>query len=127
MLLRHPWPGNVRELQNAMERAVVLATEPVLTPAQFPTLRRAEVAATAGPAVDRKSNGLAIPGSTLAEIEKEAIIRTLEAVDGSTSRAAELLQISARKIQYKLKEYQRAGALIPRDREAAAHAPAAHD
>jgi two-component system NtrC family response regulator/two-component system response regulator HydG len=60
-----------------------------------------------------KKAGPAIPGSTLAEIEKEAIIRTLEAVDGSTSRAADLLQISARKIQYKLKEYQQAGAVIP--------------
>ncbi len=95
MLLRHSWPGNVRELQNAMERAVVLATEPVLTPAQFPTMRRAELAAVAGPATERKSTGPAIPGSTLAEIEKEAILRTLEAVDGSTSRAADLLQICA--------------------------------
>ncbi|HET6900297.1 MAG TPA: helix-turn-helix domain-containing protein, partial [Vicinamibacteria bacterium] len=112
---------NVRELQNAMERAVVLATEPVLTPGQFPTLRRAELAAAAGPAAERKA-GPAIPGSTLAEIEKEAILRTLEAVDGSTSRAADLLQISARKIQYKLKEYQQDGAVIPRDRSA--HVPA---
>jgi two-component system, NtrC family, response regulator len=121
MLLRHSWPGNVRELQNAMERAVVLATEPVLTPAQFPTLRRAELAATAGPASAKKAAGASIPGSTLAEIEKEAILRTLEAVDGSTSRAADLLQISARKIQYKLKEYQHEGAVIPRD-----HAPDSH-
>jgi two-component system NtrC family response regulator/two-component system response regulator HydG len=126
MLLRHGWPGNVRELQNAMERAVVLATEPVLTPAQFPTLRRAELAAAAGPGGERKG-GPAIPGSTLAEIEKEAILRTLEAVDGSTSRAADLLQISARKIQYKLKEYQRDGAVVPRDGDARDHASTARD
>jgi two-component system, NtrC family, response regulator len=111
MLLRHSWPGNVRELQNAMQRAVVLATEPELTPEHFPTLRRAQMAALDTPAAGRKT-GPAIPGSTLADIEKEAILRTLEAVDGSTSRAAELLQISARKIQYKLKEYQRAGAIV---------------
>ena len=83
------------------------------------------MAAIAGPAVEKKA-GPAIPGSTLAEIEKEAIIRTLEAVDGSTSRAADLLQISARKIQYKLKEYQQAGAVIPRD-HAAAHSSPARD
>ena len=52
-----------------------------------------------------------IPGSSLEEIEKEAILRTLEAVGGSTSRAAALLQISARKIQYKVKEYHGAGAV----------------
>ena len=39
------------------------------------------------------------------DIEREAILRTLEIVDGSTSRAAEVLGISVRKIQYRLKEY----------------------
>jgi two-component system NtrC family response regulator/two-component system response regulator HydG len=108
LLLRHAWPGNVRELENAIERAVVLAAEPVLTPAHFPTLRRVEAAAPngAGP-----SAGIAIPGSTFAEIEREAILRTLEAVGGSTSRAAALLGISARKIQYKVKEYHDAQSL----------------
>ena len=102
LLLRHPWPGNVRELENAVERAVVLATEPILGPAYFPTLRRVADAAEA-PA--GKASRVSIPGSTMAELEKEAILRTMEAVGGSTARAAELLQISARKIQYKLKEY----------------------
>jgi DNA-binding NtrC family response regulator len=104
LLLRHGWPGNVRELENAIERAVVLAAEPVLTPAHFPTLRRLDngaAAATAG-------LGISIPGSTFAEIERETILRTLEAVGGSTSRAAALLGISARKIQYKVKEYHQA-------------------
>jgi two-component system NtrC family response regulator/two-component system response regulator HydG len=106
LLLRHAWPGNVRELENAIERAVVLAAEPVLTPAHFPTLRRVEAVTTNG---SGSSSGVSIPGSTFAEIEREAILRTLEAVGGSTSRAAALLKISARKIQYKIKEYQHAG------------------
>ena len=102
LLLRHAWPGNVRELENAIERAVVLTTEAVLTPAHFPTLASvpAETAGVAG------ASGLHIPGSSFAEIEREAILRTLEAVAGSTSRAAQMLGISPRKIQYKLKEYQ---------------------
>jgi two-component system NtrC family response regulator/two-component system response regulator HydG len=54
-----------------------------------------------------------IPGSTLADLEREAILRTLEAVGGSTSKAAAVLDISARKIQYKLKEYQQEGT-VPR-------------
>jgi two-component system NtrC family response regulator/two-component system response regulator HydG len=109
LLLRHTWPGNVRELENAIERAVVLANEPVLTADHFPTLRRltAEPAPAAANAL-----GVAIPGSSFADIEREAILRTLEAVGGSTSRAASLLQISARKIQYKLKEYHDAGIVI---------------
>jgi two-component system NtrC family response regulator/two-component system response regulator HydG len=112
MLLRHRWPGNVRELENAMERAVVLSDEATLTPAYFPTLRQTadEPASSARP-----GNGIAIPGSTLAELEREAILRTLEAVGGSTSRAAALLQISARKIQYKLKEYHQGGVVVHHD------------
>jgi DNA-binding NtrC family response regulator len=109
LILRHPWPGNVRELENAIERAVVLAGDPVLTPENFPTLRR--IAGEPPSAPTGGGLGVAIPGSTFAEIEREAILRTLEAVGGSTSRAASLLQISARKIQYKLKEYHDAGAL----------------
>jgi len=110
LLLRHAWPGNVRELENAMERAVVLANEPVLTPDHFPTLR--SIAPDAAPAGAKGGVGVAIPGSSFADIEREAILRTLEAVGGSTSRAASLLQISARKIQYKLKEYHDAGIVV---------------
>jgi two-component system NtrC family response regulator/two-component system response regulator HydG len=108
MLWRHSWPGNVRELENALERAVVLTDQPVLLPAHFPTLRRT---AEDSPASKSAGRGVSIPGSTLAEIEREAILRTLESVGGSTSRAAALLHISTRKIQYKLKEYQQQGVI----------------
>jgi DNA-binding NtrC family response regulator len=113
LLLSHPWPGNVRELENAMERAVVLASEASLTPAHFPTLRRAG-AEPGRSAAGTASLGVRIPGSTLAELEREAIVRTLEAVGGSTSKAAAILDISARKIQYKLKEYQHQGIVTGR-------------
>lgn len=46
-----------------------------------------------------------IPGSTMDELERYAILKTVEALGGSTSRAAEMLGISVRKIQYKLQEY----------------------
>jgi DNA-binding NtrC family response regulator len=113
LLLRHSWPGNVRELENAIERAVVLSVdEKVLTPLHFPTLRRpAESAVSGAPA--QGTGSVSIPGSTFEEIEREAILRTLEAMGGSTSRAAAMLQISARKIQYKLKEYHDAGVISP--------------
>src|SRR5512142_166589 len=57
-----------------------------------------------------RAPGALIPGATLYEIELEAILRTLEMVGGSTSRAAEILGISVRKIQYRLKEYATGGA-----------------
>jgi len=46
-----------------------------------------------------------VPGSTMAEIEKYAILTSLEAAEGSTSKAAEMLDISVRTIQYRLHEY----------------------
>jgi two-component system NtrC family response regulator/two-component system response regulator HydG len=111
LLLKHTWAGNVRELENAMERAVVLANEPELTPAHFPTLRHAAQAPATSPTVRNVGMGVSIPGSTMDEIEREAILRTLESVGGSTSRAAAALGISARKIQYKLKEYHQEGVI----------------
>src|SRR5207253_10505730 len=97
-LLSHDWPGNVRELENAIERAVVLCKGSQLTADDLPATLR-------GPRpTGRDVSGL-IPGASLAEIEREAILRTLEIVGGSTTRAAEMLGISVRKIQYRLKDY----------------------
>jgi DNA-binding NtrC family response regulator len=51
-------------------------------------------------------DAIRIPGSTLYEIERYAILTALKACGGSTSKAAEMLGISVRKIQYKIHEYQ---------------------
>ena len=97
-MLGHDWPGNVRELENAIERAVVLCKGTELTSDDLPATLR-------GPRAEQRDAGGLIPGASMAEIEREAILRTLELQGGSTSRAAELLGISVRKIQYRLKEY----------------------
>jgi DNA-binding NtrC family response regulator len=96
-LTRYPWPGNVRELENAIERAVVVC--------RGTTLRAEDLAPTIKPAAS--FNELpTIPGASLAELERYAILKTLEHAGGSTSKAAEILGISPRKIQYRLHEYQ---------------------
>ncbi len=95
-LVSYDWPGNVRELENVVERAVVLAEDSVMTAAHLPP----EVV----PRADA-SGAPMIPGATMAEIERFAILETLEAEGGSTTRAADVLGISVRKIQYKLHEY----------------------
>jgi two-component system NtrC family response regulator/two-component system response regulator HydG len=98
-LMAHGWPGNVRELEHAVERAVILARHSMLDLGLFPSLPRpAEL-----PSAARAGTSAA---STMEEIEREAILRTLESVGGSTVRAAAILQISPRTIQYKLKEYR---------------------
>jgi two-component system, NtrC family, response regulator HydG len=88
------WPGNVRELENIIERAVVLCDGAKLTAKHLP--------AGVGAAV---RGGMRIPGSTMDEIERHAILTTLEACGGRTTQAAQMLDISVRKIQYKLHEY----------------------
>jgi two-component system response regulator HydG len=94
-LVAHRWPGNVRELENAVERAVVF-TEGELVEAEALPFDAAPATIEGGPRV---------PGATMAELEKHAILATLDAVGGSTSKAAEMLDISARTIQYRLHEY----------------------
>jgi len=94
-LVAYPWPGNVRELENAIERAVVMSDDQPITAEQLPS-------ATMEAAQDL---GFFAPGVTLSELERMAILRTLEATGGSTSKAAEMLGISRRKIQYRLKEW----------------------
>ncbi len=95
-LLSYPWPGNVRELENAIERAVVLSEGDEV---------QADVLPGAGAERTNQALDLLVPGVTLAELERMAIMQALEAADGSTAKAAEFLDISRRKIQYRLKEW----------------------
>ncbi|HEX5042176.1 MAG TPA: sigma-54 dependent transcriptional regulator [Candidatus Polarisedimenticolaceae bacterium] len=103
-LVRHRWPGNVRELENAVERAVVISQGEVVRPEDLPN--------TVTPA-PQESGMPQVPGASLADLERYAILKTLEFTGGSTSRAADILGISVRKIQYKLHEYQDAAKPAP--------------
>lgn len=91
----HPWPGNVRELENAARRAVAMRPSRSLTPRALPSQLRGEADA----------EELRVPGMTLEEIERYAILRTYEHT-GSVKRAAEMLDVSERKIFYRLKQYR---------------------
>ncbi|HVY45335.1 MAG TPA: sigma-54 dependent transcriptional regulator, partial [Minicystis sp.] len=93
-LLRYAWPGNVRELQNAVERAVVLSDGASIDATDLP--------------IDEPAHGHApprIPGCSLADIERFAILTTLAATGGSTAKAADILEVSVRTVQYRLHQY----------------------
>ncbi|HYH96944.1 sigma-54 dependent transcriptional regulator [Hyalangium sp.] len=107
-LLAHDWPGNIRELENAIERAVVLALGAEVATDDLPPVLR-------GPRPLGTTSTNLIPGASMGTIEREAILRTLEMVQGSTSRAAEILGISVRKIQYRLKEYSSGKTSAPQE------------
>ena len=98
VLLSSDWPGNIRQLEHCVERAVVMARggeiEPRDLPRELMTRMRGDDTAPT------------IPGASLRELERYAILRTLEHVGGSTSKAAKILGISPRKIQYRLNEYR---------------------
>jgi len=95
-LVGHSWPGNVRELEHAVEHAVVMAQGRRVMPHDLPE-------AVVRPPPDPLE--VAIPGSTLAEIERAAILKSLMAVGGSATRAAAMLGISKSKIYYRLRDY----------------------
>jgi two-component system response regulator HydG len=102
-LRTYRWPGNVRELENAIERAVVMCDGTQIDDEHLPR----------GGTNVQSLDGVEIPGTTMAELEKYAILRTLESVEGSTVRAAEILDISTRTIQYRLHEYGLAKSRTP--------------
>ena len=109
-MAHYGWPGNVRELENAVERAVIVCRTDVIRAIDLPP----QLLVVARP----HSDGPPIPGATLADLERHAILKTLEHTGGSTSRAAEILGISARKIQYRLREYQGGPAPVEAPRSA---------
>ncbi len=113
-LVRYAWPGNVRELENVIERAVVVCRGDEIRAIDLP----ANIRPHAGDA--GRGEMPFVPGASLAELERFAILRTLEYTGGSTSRAAEILGISPRKIQYRLHEYS-GSALPSHDDQSARH------
>ncbi|MDZ4053896.1 MAG: sigma-54 dependent transcriptional regulator [Phenylobacterium sp.] len=128
-LAAHRWPGNVRELENAMHRAVLLSVgeeiteEAVRLPDGQPLspadagARAAQAASFAAEAVQRS-----FVGQTVAEMEQQLIIDTLEHCFGNRTHAANILGISIRTLRNKLKEYTEAGVAVPAPQGAGAHA-----
>jgi DNA-binding NtrC family response regulator len=115
VLQRHDWPGNVRELQHAIERAVILASGPMLLPGHFEGQRFGMGAllstreAPASVAEHGGQNGRAASNPTvvlsslnLSEAESRLIARALEVTEGNRTRAAELLGVNVRTLRNKL-------------------------
>lgn len=94
----YPWPGNVRELQNAIERAVVLASGDLLDETHFQL--NAPIAGG-----NAAMHGFR-PGTTVAEMEKQLIFQALDYCGQNRTQAARMLGISVRTLRNKLKEYK---------------------
>ena len=127
LLEKHGWRGNVRELENTMHRAVLLAqgdeigTDAIVLSGGGEEV--ASVAATAAAAVkdnetptitsDDGNNTKGLVGRTVAEVERDLIIDTLQHCLGNRTHAANILGISIRTLRNKLKQYNEEGLAVP--------------
>ncbi|MDV2982857.1 UNVERIFIED_CONTAM: sigma-54 dependent transcriptional regulator [Methylobacteriaceae bacterium AG10] len=118
LVARNPWRGNVRELENTIHRAVLLAQgadigpDAILSPegdslAAPPASGPVERAASAAEAATR-----GLVGRTVAEVERDLILDTLDHCLGNRTHAARILGISIRTLRNKLNEYVEAGVQV---------------
>jgi transcriptional regulator with PAS, ATPase and Fis domain len=113
LLMRYNWPGNIRELENTIERAILLAEGRAIASID---LRLGEVP-TAGSSRDHASVVRIPPtGIALEDIERHALVEALKMSNWVQKDAAELLSISPRVMNYKIKTL---GIEFPRGRRAA--------
>ena len=119
-LLHAPWPGNVRELENTLHRAVLLSSGDVIGPdailmpdgtglneaVQAHSLS-AQLAQTA------QTMSQALVGRTVADVERDLILDTLDHTLGNRTHAATILGISIRTLRNKLNQYSDEGTFVP--------------
>src|SRR6266700_7314124 len=98
LIIRNRWPGNVRELENAIERAVLVAKGSEITPNDLPETIREE----GSPAQDFTIP----PHRTLAEIEKMAILQTLQRTNWNKQEAAQILGLYRPTLYSKMKKHE---------------------
>jgi two-component system, response regulator FlrC len=110
LLTQHPWRGNVRELENTLHRAVLLARGDEIGPDAV-TLAPAKQGADAAAASAGAKAGLV--GRTVADVERDLIIETLQHCLGNRTHAANILGISIRTLRNKLQQYRQEGLSVP--------------
>lgn len=118
-LHQNPWRGNVRELENTIHRAVLLAqgdtigADAILMPDGSAIPSSQTVTITSDTAGEAAENNSALVGRTVADVEKDLIINTLEHCLGNRTHAANILGISIRTLRNKLKLYSGEGVSVP--------------
>ncbi len=109
MLRRHAWRGNVRELENTMHRAILLSPGG--------EIGLDAVMLSTGKPGDAKGDGTlargVLVGRTVADVERDLIIETLQHCLGNRTHAATILGISIRTLRNKLQQYRQEGVPVP--------------
>jgi DNA-binding NtrC family response regulator len=97
LLIRFRWPGNVRELENAIERAVLVAKSPDVQPQDLPDSIRGDGAT--------EDTFTVPPHHTLAEIERMAVLQTLQRTNWNKQEAAQILGLYRPTLYSKIKKH----------------------
>ena len=100
VLMRHNWPGNIRELENAIERAALLAETQMITSSD---LRLGDFSPGTGAKDSQSVVKIPPTGIALEDIERQSITEALKMANWVQKDAAELLHISPRVMNYKIK------------------------
>jgi DNA-binding NtrC family response regulator len=123
LLMQHQWRGNVRELENTVHRAVLLANGDEIGTDAFQLTDRLDGAApadhTAVASAESQIGTENLVGHTVAEVERELILDTLNHCLGNRTHAATILGISIRTLRNKLKQYTEQGVPVPMPGESA--------
>jgi two-component system response regulator HydG len=105
-MMRHDWPGNVRELENSIERACTMSSGPILHLGDLPTqLQQQGLEAQRATAFADEPERTAPQVTTLADMERQAILGAIRTLKGDKLQAAKLLGIGKTTLYRKLKEY----------------------
>src|SRR3984893_3438506 len=100
MLQDYGWPGNVRQLESAIERAILLCEGDLITPDDLPTEVRQE-------SQTASTGGFKLPpeGISFEEVEKNLILQAMDQTDYNITKAAKLLGLTFRTLQYRLEKF----------------------
>jgi len=126
ILVAHSWRGNVRELENTMHRAVLLSKGSELGPEAImltgqrgaPSTPEARAVAAIETAKAQVTDTAGLVGRTVADVERDLILETLNHCLGNRTHAANILGISIRTLRNKLKQYSEEGILLTGGRAA---------
>jgi len=100
LMNEYSWPGNVRQLESAIERAILLSEGDLITPEDLPTEVRQEV----GPAAEGAFK-LPAEGINFEDVERNLITQAMEQTDYNITKAAKLLGLTFRTLQYRLEKF----------------------
>jgi DNA-binding NtrC family response regulator len=100
VMLEYSWPGNVRQLESAIERAILLAETDMITIEDLPLEVRQEVR----PATEGVFK-LPAEGLSFEEVERDLIMQAMERTDYNITKAAKLLGLTFRTLQYRLEKF----------------------